>query len=322
MEEKLEPPVNSDNTVNAAHTRNLAHAPEPDVIPKRVPWGAVALYTVLACGLAWAATLPLWLGDGLESPFFTVSLLGMMYTPTIAALVCVFFVVRPSHKARYLGLIPFRPIGKKIALFLLWPVIWLALGFAAFFVAAALGWVEPDWAMTSFAALIPAGVSVEQGLIISFATLPITIIIATMSAFGEELGWRGFLTTALAPLGFWRSALISGVIWGVWHAPIILLGYNFMRPNLEGLAWMCGFTLFVGVLLQWSRYWTRNVWPAAAGHGALNAVTTMTFIWMPKEPDPAVATLLGAPGWIVMGAAILVLFGIGILGRGSAKTLR
>lgn len=285
------------------------------VVPDRVPWFAVAVYAIAACGLAWLVTLPLWLGDGLRSPLFPVIAMAMMYTPTVAALIVVFVIVRPARKARYLGLVPFRPVGKKIALFLLWPVVWLVLGYGAFFMAIACGWVEANWDLSAVAAQLPEGLDPTMFLIINFAALPLNTLFSSAAAFGEELGWRGFLTTALSPLGFWPSALISGVVWGVWHAPLILLGYNFFRLDWSGVALMCGFTLCVGVLLQWSRYWTRNVWPAVAGHGALNAATPLTLTWLSSDADPALSTILGIPGWIIMGAAILILFGTGILGR-------
>ena len=286
-----------------------------EVLQRRVPWAAVVVFAVLACGLAWLATLPMWLGEGLEDPLMVVYLSAMMFSPTVAALVVTFTMVRPKRKARYLGLVPFRPVGRKIAVMLLWPVVFLVLGFGAFLLAAALGWVAPDWELETMRSLLPAGMTLELYLTIAFATIPLSVLFGSLTAFGEELGWRGFLTTALSPLGFWPSALIMGVLWGVWHAPIILLGYNFDRPNLEGIAWMCGFTLFLGVLLQWSRYWTRNVWPAVVGHGAVNAVTPLTLLWMPKDGDAATATLLGAPGWIVMGILILILIGTGLLGK-------
>lgn len=276
------------------------------------------LYAVIACGLAWLVALPLWLGDGLASPFFLPLVAAMMHTPTAAALIVTCFVVRPAGRARYLGLVPFRPVGRNILLFLLWPVFWLAMGFGAFLLAVLLGWAEADWSLGGLEGVLPPGVTAPVYALISFAVLPLNVIVASLAAFGEELGWRGFLTTALAPLGFWRSAVVSSALWGVWHSPVILLGYNYFRTDWTGVAWMCGFTFCVGVLLQWSRYWTRNVWPAVAGHGALNAATPLTLLWLSPDADPALSTVLGAPGWIVMGAAILILFGIGALGRRGA----
>ena len=41
--------------------------------------------------------------------------------------------------------------------------------------------------------------------------------------FGEEFGWRGYLLPRLAPLGGISAAIITGVIWGLWHTPVIVL---------------------------------------------------------------------------------------------------
>lgn len=293
----------------------------PASTSRRVPWLAVAVYVVLACGLAWAVQIPTWLDGGITSQLFGPLTSVMMFTPTVAALVATLLIVRPARKARYLGLVPFRPVWRKILLFVLAPILVLALGFAAFGLAYAFGWTEADWALEGFSSILPEGVSADAYLVSAYVQLPIAIIIASAAAFGEELGWRGFLTTALAPLGFWPSALIIGVVWGVWHAPIILLGYNFQRTDITGVLWMTGFTLCYGVLLQWARYWTRNVWPAVVGHGALNATSTLTLIWLTDTSDTAMATILGLPGWIAMGAVILLLVATGLIGRRMPRPL-
>lgn len=293
-----------------------------DLTPTRVPWIAVAVYAALACALAWVVTLPMWLsGEGLAHPF-ALPLMGlMMTTPSVAALAVTFWIVRPPKVARSLGLIPFRPAWRSIIVMLVWPVLWLALGFGAVVVASAFGWVETDWGMSSLQATLPAELPVEVAFAITLAVLPVNVLISSIPAFGEELGWRGFLTTALAPLGFWRTALISGVLWGVWHAPIILLGYNFFRPDALGVALMCGFTLFVGVLLQISRVWCRNVWVAAVGHGALNATVPLSLLVITDSADPAIGTVLGVPGWMLMAVVIAILVTVGLTGRRLPKPL-
>lgn len=285
------------------------HDARTGIPPTRVPWGSVAVFITIAVALGWAVCLPLWLGDGLTSPLFPVLAAALMATPTIAALVVTFTTVPKGARARYLGLLPFRPIARKIWLFVLWPFVFLAIAFGSMFLASAVGWAEIDGSLATLTEQLAAMnvTDVELYVVMQFLSLPIGVAMSSVTAFGEELGWRGYLTTALAPLGFWPSALVIGVVWGLWHAPIILLGYNFGRTDALGLVWMCIFTLFVGVLLQWSRYVTRSVWPAAIGHGALNATFTYPLLWATPDMDPLLGTALGVPGWMLMAVLIAVL---------------
>lgn len=56
-------------------------------------------------------------------------------------------------------------------------------------------------------------------------TLTLGVLTAAISAVGEEIGWRGLLIPQLARLGtFTQTAIISGIIWGVWHIPLIIGG--------------------------------------------------------------------------------------------------
>lgn len=279
----------------------------PGIPPTKVPWGPVVLFLAIAFALGWLVCLPLWLGDGLASPLFGVLAAVLMFTPSVGALVVTFATVPKGSRARYLGLLPFRPVARKIWLFVLAPVVFLAVAIGGFALAAALGWAEADWAMSAVEDELAGQMGLDVFLIVQFLMLPIGVVLSSIPAFGEELGWRGYLTTALAPLGFWRSSVIIGVVWGLWHAPIILLGYNFQRTDAVGLLAMCAFAFFVGVLLQWSRYVTRSVWPAAVGHGALNATFTVPLMWMAPGTDPLFGLALGVPGWILFAVIIALM---------------
>ena len=89
-------------------------------------------------------------------------------------------------------------------------------------------------AETARAALPPLGVLVLAQL----AMIPIGGLFNALLAFGEEVGWRGWLLPALRPLGVWPALLTSGAIWGLWHSPLILLGYNFGLTDWRGVAVM------------------------------------------------------------------------------------
>ena len=52
--------------------------------------------------------------------------------------------------------------------------------------------------------------------------------------FGEEYGWRGYLQSELVHLGRIRGVGLLGIIWGVWHWPIIWMGYNYPGQPVLG----------------------------------------------------------------------------------------
>ena len=70
--------------------------------------------------------------------------------------------------------------------------------------------------------------------------------IALVIVFGEEYGWRGFLQRRLIRLGKLRGVLLVGVIWGVWHAPIIAMGHNYPGYPVAGIFLMTLYTIAMG----------------------------------------------------------------------------
>src|SRR5699024_10007583 len=64
------------------------------------------------------------------------------------------------------------------------------------------------------------------------------ITINAIFAFGEEIGWRGFLLREFQVLGFWKASLIIGLIWGLWHAPLIFAGHNYPSTPIFGILMM------------------------------------------------------------------------------------
>ncbi|MBS1672451.1 MAG: CPBP family intramembrane metalloprotease [Actinobacteria bacterium] len=298
------------------HTERPAGTPGPPVIGL----GAVAAYVVLACGLAWLVALPLWLGDGLREPGARLLLPVMMYTPALAVLV-VLFLMRPvprGQRLRFLGMWPLRPVRRVVWLAVIgWlaPVLIVALTVV---IAAAFGWLRVDLVGFSgfsriLASSLPAGTPMPPASVVILAQLvSIPIAAATanaLAAFGEELGWRGFLVPALRRWGTWPALLGSGVIWGLWHAPIILLGYDFTRTDISGVLLMVGGCTVWGVLLGWLRLRSASLWPAVFAHGALNASAAM-YLWFfaaGSTPDPALVSPLGVSGWIVGAVVVIVL---------------
>lgn len=97
--------------------------------------------------------------------------------------------------------------------------------------------------------------------------------------FGEEYGWRAYLTPKLMTLMPKPLALIlSGIIWGMWHAPIVYMGHNF-GTNYSlfpygGYIVMSVYCIFVGCLLTWLTEKTGSIYPACICHAVNNNIGT------------------------------------------------
>ena len=132
-----------------------------------------------------------------------------------------------------------------------------------------------------------------------------------LAALGEEAGWRGWLLPRLLPLGLLPALLVSGVIWALWHAPLILLGYNYAgAPGWLALLCMTGLCIPMGAVLAWLRLRSGSVWTAALSHGAFNAGAGVMLMFgtANQHIDTTVATPLGWTGWIFPALLAVFLF--------------
>ncbi|GAA5150450.1 CPBP family intramembrane metalloprotease [Microbacterium pseudoresistens] len=302
---------NTPENENMPNERAVAAAP-----PVRISPAATIVFVVLACALAWLVALPLWLDSGLGNPLATVLVPLMMFTPLIAALIVVLALraVPKGQRLRFLGMWPLRPARRVVWLMVLGWLSPIVIVMAALALAAAAGWVALDFSFASYAALLSSasGVDIDAqsamiAAVVQLAVIPFAALFNAVFAFGEELGWRGFLVPALRPLGTWPALILSGAIWGLWHAPVILLGYNFGRTDLTGVVFMTGGSIAWGVLLGWLRLRSASVWPAVLAHGTLNAAGGLVLILAASTPDMALAGPLGVSGWIVCALAAVIL---------------
>lgn len=103
-------------------------------------------------------------------------------------------------------------------------------------------------------------------------------------AFGEESGWRGMLFPALNEEMSQRSAaVVSGVIWGIWHAPAIAMGHNYGMGYagfpLTGILTMVLMCTAMGCWMAYLRMRTESIWLCSLAHGAFNAVTNLGLLF-------------------------------------------
>lgn len=144
---------------------------------------------------------------------------------------------------------------------------------------------------------------------------------ATVNAvggFGEEFGWRGYLLWELAPLGFWKASLAIGTVWGVWHAPLIVTGYNYPSFPIIGVfalttACIAMTPLFIYIVIR-----SESVLPAAIFHGVFNAVGLVGY----AATDDAVLRQLVASEGGVIGVTVFGLIAVVIALTGTPHLSR
>jgi membrane protease YdiL (CAAX protease family) len=136
----------------------------------------------------------------------------------------------------------------------------------------------------------------------------------SLFTFGEEFGWRAYLLPKLLPLGVLKAVVLSGAIWGVWHWPVIAMGYNYgsTYPGFPwlGLLLMVWFTLLTGVFLSWVTLRGASVWPAVIGHAAINGISAVSGFFVKGQPStllgPYPLGLVGSLGWLLLAAFLIL----------------
>ncbi len=130
--------------------------------------------------------------------------------------------------------------------------------------------------------------------------------INTVVAFGEELGWRGLLHKELSFLGFWQSSWIIGLVWGLWHAPLIMQGHNYPQHPVIGVGMMVIFTSLMSPLFSYIRSKTQSVIAATIMHGSINATGGLALLFIKGGNDLTIG-ITGLAGLIVLASLNLVL---------------
>lgn len=137
-------------------------------------------------------------------------------------------------------------------------------------------------------------------------------------AVGEEAGWRGTMYPILKErLGMTKGRIVGGVIWGIWHWPIMLLaGYEYgtayWGAPVTGPLLFCFITTAMGILFDLSYEKTGCVWVPALCHGAINAFAGVpVFFLAPAYADrlllgPLMVGLIGGLPLIAAAAAVCI----------------
>ncbi len=142
--------------------------------------------------------------------------------------------------------------------------------------------------------------------IMALNTVIIGPFLGLIIAFGEEYGWRGYLQNELTRLGRIRGVFLLGVIWGIWHWPIIWMGYNFPGQPVLGSLAMVGFCIILAYFLAYSVFKSHGVWTAAYLHALNNQALSFFFIAVVSPTNILFSFGAGFPG-LALGAVIVLL---------------
>ena len=116
-------------------------------------------------------------------------------------------------------------------------------------------------------------------------------------ALGEEAGWRGYMMPRLKErFGLLNGRLLGGVVWGVWHWPLMLLvgyeyGTNYLGAPVLGLVVWCVVCFALNTLLDLLYEKTGCIWVPAIAHGAFNAIAALPQVLI--TPADAYYNVLG-----------------------------
>jgi membrane protease YdiL (CAAX protease family) len=151
-----------------------------------------------------------------------------------------------------------------------------------------------------------------------FTLVPIAIIVnpimGIVQCFGEELGWRGYLLPKLGEkLSPLSSSMVTGVIWGLWHAPIIAIGYNYGTDHrIAGIFAMIIFCTALGIILGFLTYKVHSIWPAVLFHASINGMDLWapSTLFMSNKPNvflgPDILGVFGGLGFIIIDIVIIM----------------
>lgn len=259
----------------------------PQAQRSRLKNRAVVMYLILAVGLAWLIWGSAWVVGAFDAGPTSVNAQVLLaigaFAPALAAFLVRQFIERQGFADA--GLRPNFVRGWPYYLFgwlLPLPVVATVVGLARVF--------GIPFAHTELQPTI-----VINALIGAVILAPIT--------FGEEFGWRGYLQIRWFRKQPLVAAVMTGLVWGVFHYPIILLGFEGYENALLGLIVFPVFTVLLSIIFAWLRERTGSIWSVCLAHGAANATGgSLTALLFYGNGQWLLTSYAGVLAWIPLGA--------------------
>ncbi len=298
--------------------------------PTHVAWNRVAEYYAIAFGFACLLGLGLWLAgadliSGSAALVFQLTLAFFyMPLPIVAGLIVekragrgYLIGVEKRTILRNFGRVTLISFAVSIGIYLANLGVTLLLGNALGI--AGIGRLVTSQAemlravaQSMPAAATEANLAATPPVGLLYTLWPFVGIIAGFTinglfAFGEEYGWRGVLMDLLKPLGSVKANLLTGVMWGLWHAPVIALGFNYGAARGWGILMMCLVMTPLSFILWRAREFSRSVVAPAIIHGAFNGFAGF-FLFLTLGRTTLVAVPVGIAGALALTLVAVVMW--------------
>lgn len=290
---------------------------------KDITWKRIGIYIGITFVLTYIYEIFV-VGTALKTPsmapFATILISIAMFFPLIGSLLTRLVTKEGLHNMWL------RPNFKKsIPYYLMaWllPLVLTLLGALVYFLIFP---AKYDSNMTSLAATYAAQnipfdpVSFQSMIVMQLGLSLITApILNFIPCLGEELGWRGYLVPKMSQkLSILPTLLISGIIWGLWHAPLTAMGHNYGLdyPGFPflGIFAMCIFCVVQGILFSYVSLKAKSCIPAVIGHAMLNGVASFAsmFAFSDGKFDlfigPMPIGLIGGSAFIVTAIILVII---------------
>lgn len=298
---------------------------------KKADQSRILIFLALAFGISWATGAVIYLTGGLQnspalefegvelSLAFILLATSYMFGPAIANILTRWITKEGSES---LLLRPWFSKRRWVYFLAAWflPSLLILAGTALFFLLFPAFFDAELNVLKSQLASAGQLTQVNPWIIVMVQTIQAMLLsplLNMVSTFGEEFGWRGYLQPKLLPLGERKAVLLVGLIWGIWHWPVILMGHNygltyFGSPYLGPLG-MVWFTLTLSVIFGWLTIKAGSVWPAVIAHGAVNGLAAIGMLIVRGQPDPLLGPtpvgLIGGLGLTLCAAALFLISG-------------
>lgn len=251
----------------------------------------------LAYAISWSIFAIFYYGAGMkEGASYTSMIFIYMFGPLIAAVICGTMF----RGASFVGMMIKLRFNRYLLLSLFLPLVFL---FVTLLVSKILG-VE---VLSYHEAIQDPENPVDTWVYYFFFVFVYLFVLLFNGLFSisEELGFRGFaLSEALPKMGFWKSSVLIGLLWGLWHAPLILTGYNYPSAPIGGIFMVMMICVSITPLMNFITLKSKTIWAPCLFHGGFNHLAGISVFMCGIEGFPYMG-MMGIAG-VLSGIAMCI----------------